>query len=226
MQDSVAQAVAQAIQINVTQQERMQLATPRTVDPEAYEAYLKGRILWDISGEWNLSKAREYFELAIRKDPGYARAWAGLADTYNRLASWGVLPRQEAAPRAQAAAEKALQLDSTLVEGVVALAGVKVDYEWDWSGAERLLKHAIELAPNSGYAHFGYAGLLAATGRKQAALRRSCGRWSGREGSPDRRQCRARQKGSASPDRSSLQAGKLPARRLRRQHAHNKGAPR
>ena len=177
VQDSVARAVAQAIQVKVTQQERSLLSTPRAVDPESYEAYLKGRYLWQLGGEENLAKSLEYLQQSTQKDPGYALAWAGMASAYNRLASWGVLPRREAAPLARTAAEKALQLDSTLGEGVVALAGVKMDYEWDWSGAERLLKHAIELAPNSGHAHAEYGILLAATGRKQegvAEMRRAC----------------------------------------------------
>jgi TolB-like protein/DNA-binding winged helix-turn-helix (wHTH) protein len=170
VQDSVARAVAQAIQVKVTQQERSLLSTPRVVDAEAYEAYLKGRYLTQLGGEEQFAKSLTYFQEATQKDPGYALAWAGVADAYNGLASWGVLPRRQAAPRARVAAEKALQLDSTLVEGVVALAVVKADYEWDWSGAERLLKRAIELAPNSGVAHARYATLLAATGRKQEGV--------------------------------------------------------
>jgi tetratricopeptide (TPR) repeat protein len=170
VQDSVAKAVAHAIQIRVTQQERSLLATQRTINPEAYEAYLKGRYLWEPGGEKNLAKSLEYFQLATQKDPGYALAWVGIADAYDRLASWGVLPRNQAAPRAQAAAEKALELDSSLVEPLVALASVKMDYDWDWSGAEQLLKRAIELSPNFAQAHLRYAGLLAVTGRKQEGL--------------------------------------------------------
>jgi len=107
LQDKVAQAVANEIQITVTPHEQAMLAGHREVDPLAYQYYSKGRYLWEISGEENLEKSRHYFEQAIEKDPGYALAWAGLADAYSWLASWGVVPRQEAAPRARAAAEKA-----------------------------------------------------------------------------------------------------------------------
>jgi TolB-like protein/DNA-binding winged helix-turn-helix (wHTH) protein len=170
VQDTVARAVAHEIQIRVTPQERTLLATPRAVDPAAYEAYLKGRYLWDHPTEENLRKSQEYFQQAIGKDPGYALAWAGLADTYNHLANWGVLSRQDSAPRARAAAEKALELDNSLVGPMVALASVKTLYEWDWAGAERLYKRAIELSPNYGTAHLQYAVYLAEVGRPREAV--------------------------------------------------------
>ncbi|HKE27435.1 MAG TPA: winged helix-turn-helix domain-containing protein [Bryobacteraceae bacterium] len=170
VQDSVARAVAQAIQIKVSGQEGSLLATQRTVDPEAYEAYLKGRYFWQPGGEKNEAKSLEYFQQAIQKDPSYAPAWAGVADAYLRLASWGVLPAREAAPQVRAAAEKALTLDSNLIEPLVALVGVKTWCEWDWSGAEQLCKRAIQLSPNSGQAHSAYSMLLAATGRMQEGI--------------------------------------------------------
>jgi TolB-like protein/DNA-binding winged helix-turn-helix (wHTH) protein len=170
LQDAVANAVAHEIQIKVTPRERSLLATPRAVDPAAYEAYSKGRYLWERKGEENLKKSREYYEKAIEKDSGYAMAWAGLADTYGGLANWGVLPRQDTAPRARAAAEKALELDHSLAGPLVALAEVKMNYEWDWDGAERFFKRAIELSPNYGNAHLGYATYLAEVGRRPEAV--------------------------------------------------------
>jgi TolB-like protein/tetratricopeptide (TPR) repeat protein len=188
VQDAVAKAVAQAIQIKVTPRERSLLATTREIDPPAYEAYLKGRYLWErvcsgcagISGsepgggassqEENLEKSREYFEQAIQKNPSYALAWAGLADTYSYLATWGVVSHQDALPRARAAAEKALELDSSLAGPLATLALVKIDYEWDWAGAEQLLKRAIELSPNYGTAHQVYATYLAEVGRTPEAV--------------------------------------------------------
>ena len=170
LQDAVATAVAHEIQVKVTPREQAALATPRAVNPEAYEAYSKGRYLWERKGEENLKKSREYFEQAIEKDSGYALAWAGLADTYGSLANWGVLPRQDTAPRARAAAEKALELDPSLAGPLVALAEVKMNYEWDWDGAERFFKRAIELSPNYGNAHLGYATYLAEVGRTREAV--------------------------------------------------------
>jgi eukaryotic-like serine/threonine-protein kinase len=170
LQDAIAKDVASEIQIKVTQRERTLLATARVIDPAAYEAYMKGRYLWELSGEESLRKSREYFEQATEKDPSYALAWAGLADTYNRLAGWGVLSNQDAMPRARAAAEKALELDNTLVQPLVTLAVVKMNYEWDWAGAERLCKRAIELNPNYGEAHHIYATYLAEVGRLREAV--------------------------------------------------------
>ena len=170
LQDRVASAVAREIQIQMTPRERTLLATPRVVDPAAYEAYMKGRYLLERGSEENLRKSQDYFEQAIKKDPGYALAWAGLADTYDRLASWGVVSRQDSAPRARAAAEKALKLDNSLAGPLVTLASVKMNYEWDWAGAERLCKRAIELNPNYGYAHLAYATLLAELGRAREAV--------------------------------------------------------
>lgn len=170
VQDDVAKAVARAIQIKVKPAEQSLLTTPRAVNPEAYEAYLKGRYWATRPTEENISRSRGYFEQAIEKDPGYALAWAGLADAYKRLSGWGVLPSQDALPRARAAAEKALELDTNLVSPLVTLAGVKMNYEWDWAGAERLAKRAIELSPNDGEAHHVYATYLAETGRKEEAV--------------------------------------------------------
>jgi Tfp pilus assembly protein PilF len=126
--------------------------------------------LWEHPTEENLRKSREHYEKAIEKDPAYALAWAGLADTYSWLASWGVLGSQDARPRARAAAEKALELDNSLVGPLVTLANVKVNYEWDWAGAERLCKRAIELSPDYGNAHHEYATYLAETGRLREAV--------------------------------------------------------
>ena len=170
LQDSVAKTVAHEIQIKLTPREQAALATHRSIDPVSYELYLKGQHLWEISGEPGLKKSREYFEQAIDRDPGYALAWAGLADAYVRLASWGVLPRQEAAPRARAAAKKALELDDSLPRPLVTLAETKMNYEWDWAGAEQLFKRTIELNPNYAGAHAVYATYLAAVGRTDEAL--------------------------------------------------------
>jgi TolB-like protein/DNA-binding winged helix-turn-helix (wHTH) protein/Flp pilus assembly protein TadD len=170
LQDLVASAVAREIQIQLTPRERTLLASRRAVDPEAYEAYMKGRYLWEGASEENLRKSQDYFEQAIKKDPGYALAWAGLADTYDYLASWGVVPRKDSAPRARAAAQKALDLDSGLAGPLITLASAKTNLEWDWAGAERLCKRAIELNPNYGHAHHWYATFLAAVGRVREAV--------------------------------------------------------
>jgi TolB-like protein/DNA-binding winged helix-turn-helix (wHTH) protein/Tfp pilus assembly protein PilF len=174
LQDTVAQAVANSIKVKLTPRERTVLATRRAVNAEAYETYLKGRYFLNTleAGipEERFPKSRGYFQQAIEQDPGYAPAWAGLAECDGRLAQFGLVPRAEAYTRAMAAAEKALQLDDRLSEAVTRLARVKTEFEWDWAGAERLYQRAIELDPNSGTAHQGYAVHLAAVGRPLAAL--------------------------------------------------------
>ena len=170
LQDSVAEAVAHSIQVKLTPQERTLLSAPRAVNAEAYESYLKGRYFMARQSEENLEKSKEYFQHAVEKDPGYALGWAGLAESYNQLGAYGVSPRAEAYPRAKAAAEKALELDPVLAEPMVTLARLRREYEWDWDGAERLYKRAIDLNPNYGAAHQSYAVHLATAGRPMDAL--------------------------------------------------------
>jgi tetratricopeptide (TPR) repeat protein len=131
---------------------------------------IKGRYRWELSGEKNLEESRQYLQQAVAADPGYALAWAGLADTYNALVDWGVDSSEVARPQARAAAERALDLDSSLVGPLVTLAEVKMDYEWDWAGAERLCQQVVALAPNYGSAHDVYATLLAEIGRTRDAV--------------------------------------------------------
>ena len=169
LQDAVAEAVAHSIRAKLTP-EQSALPAPRAVNAAAYEAYLKGRYFLARNSEENLEKCKEYFQQAIEKDPGYALGWAGLADSYTLLGTYGVSPRAEMFPRARAAAEKALELDNSLVEPMVTLARLKREYERDWDGAERLYRRAIDLNPNYGAAHQSYAVQLAVTGRPKEAL--------------------------------------------------------
>jgi TolB-like protein/DNA-binding winged helix-turn-helix (wHTH) protein/tetratricopeptide (TPR) repeat protein len=167
LQDAVANAVAHEIQIKVTPQERARLTTPRGVNPEAYEAYLRGQYLNPT--EENLKKMRDYFLQSTDKDPGYAPAWAGLAMTYGMMAPYGVLPPQDSEPRARVAVDRALQLDPDYVTAIALRGSVKTE-AWDWTGAERDFKHAIELNPNSAVAHMAYSSFLAQVGRTREAV--------------------------------------------------------
>jgi TolB-like protein len=169
VQDAVAKSVAREIRVKLSPQDEKRLEV-HAISPEAHEAYLKGRYFWEQSGEANLIKSRDYFQLAIDEEPGYAAAWAGLASSYNRLASWGVMARATSSPKAKAAAEKAMELDGSLVEPYVALAEEKANYEWDWAGAEHVYRKAIDLSPGYGEAHHEYATYLAAAGRMQEAV--------------------------------------------------------
>ena len=166
-QDAVANAVAREIQIKVTPQEHARLTTPRAVNPEAYDFYLRG--LYLNPTEENLPRMRDYFLQSTDKDPGYAPAWTGLGMTYNMMAAYGVLPPEDAEPRARLAIERALRLDSDNVAAIALLGSVKAD-AWDWAGAEREFKRAVELNPNSAIAHMAYSSFLAQVGRTGEAV--------------------------------------------------------
>jgi adenylate cyclase len=151
-----------------------EVARGHTDDVEAYHHYLRGRYHWHRRDDpqrrqENLRKSLENFEAALSADPGFALAWAGLADTYASLA--GVMPPQEAYGRAKAAALQAVKHDERLAEGHVALARILVFHEWDWVGAGTAYRRAIELSPSYATAHQWYAMYLLHLGRGDEALR-------------------------------------------------------
>jgi TolB-like protein/Tfp pilus assembly protein PilF len=171
VQGAVAQAIASAIkgQLSLGDQER--LSAPRPIDPKAYLPYARGRYLWNKRTPESLEGAITYFEQALAEDPAYAAAYSGLADAHFYLGyGFGRVPAREAMPRAKAAALKALELDETLAEAHTSLALVKVFYDWDWAGAEREFRRAIELNPNYATAHHGYTVLLAAMHRSEESV--------------------------------------------------------
>jgi len=169
LQGEVARAIADEVRVKLTPDVQARLARAHPVDPEAYEAYLRGRYFWNKRTEDGYKKAIAYFEQALENDPGYAVAWAGLADCYNLLANYDFLTPKEGFPKAKAAATKALELDETLAEGHASLGYVKDNYEWDWPGAEREIKRAIELAPNRADFHGLHADFLVSMGRLEDA---------------------------------------------------------
>jgi len=171
LQREVARAVANEIQIQLTPQEQVRLSTARTVDPEAYQLYLKGRFYWNKRTEADLKRGIEYFQQAIDLDPNYALAYPGMADCYSLL-GWdlfgGLAPR-EALPIAKAAAVRALEKDDSLAEAHNSLAWTKLVFDWDWAGAESEFKRAVELNPGYAVAHQWYAECLAGIGRYEEA---------------------------------------------------------
>ena len=171
LQSEVARAITQEIQVQLTPQERSRLATARPVDPEAFDAYLKGRSLfWDLKARENLGRSAEHFQQAIRKDPRYARAHAALAECYALMGGREDLPPRQIFPQVEAAAREALRIDDQLAEAHNALGAVQMLYLWDLRGAERAFQRAIELNPGYANAHNWYGNLLAATGRREAAI--------------------------------------------------------
>jgi serine/threonine-protein kinase len=176
LHDEVAQAVAREIRIALTPEERAGLARARTVDPDAYLLYVKGRFLWDRRTEESINRAIGYFTQAVGRDPSYAAALSGLADCYLSLGfsfDVGSLAPGEAIPKAKDAATKALALDDSLAEAHNSLAYAKLTYDWDWNGAEAAFKRSLRLNPGYAQAHHWYAHLLSSSRRFDEALAES-----------------------------------------------------
>ena len=148
MYSEMARAIAGRMQVKLAPQEETRLAAARQVNPEAYEAYLQGQFHWYKLTRPDLDIALQYFESALAKDPNYAQAYVGIASVWVGRQQQGFVPRSEAAPKAKAAAAKALELDSMLAEVHDTLAGIRTWTDWDWEGGEAEYRRAIELNPN------------------------------------------------------------------------------
>jgi len=176
LQSDVARAVARAIALTLTPHAQARLASARSVRPESYEEYLRGRFFWNRRTEAALKQALGYFQRAIAADPDDARAYSGLADCYSALgasSTVGGLPPRQAMPDAKAAALKALQIDATLAEAHNSLAFVHLLYDWDLAASEREFRLALELDPEYTTAHHWYSHCLLALGRTDESLTES-----------------------------------------------------
>ena len=154
VQDDISKSIVNTLQLRLAASTRTARSVPENL--ETYDLYLQGRYHW---GRWRSEGAEnaiQYFEQAIAKDPKYAAAYAGLADSYAWLGFFGALPPNEAMPKARQFAQQALALDDSSAEAHTSLGYVKSLYEFDWSAAEREFKRAIQLNPNSSGAHFAY----------------------------------------------------------------------
>ena len=172
VQNQVARAIAEEIRIEVTPREQAALKSARKIDPDAYEAYLKGRYSWNRRTADGLKKAVDYFNQAIARDPHYAAAYSGLADTYALLGDWqyAVMPAKEAMPKALSAARKAVELDDGLGEAHASLAFCLEGFDWDFAAADREFRRAVELSPGYATAHHWYAWHLSLLGRNKEAI--------------------------------------------------------
>jgi TolB-like protein/DNA-binding winged helix-turn-helix (wHTH) protein/Tfp pilus assembly protein PilF len=172
LQNQVAAAIVSQIRIKLTPQDKESLATTRPINAGAFEDYLKGRYYWGKRSEDALDKAIHYFQSATEKDSNYALAYAGLADCYGILgaAIVGTIPTSEVAPKAKAAAKRAVELDPTLAETQTALATVQFNDDWNWKAAETGFRHAIQLNPSYATAHQRYSLYLIAMGRTEESL--------------------------------------------------------
>jgi len=170
LQSELAQAIAQEVQVKLTPQERKHLAQTRAVDPEAYEAYLKGRYHWNRRSRDGLGKATQHFQQAIARDPTYAAAYAGLADCVSILGWWGFVSPERGCGKGKALALKALEFDPSLPEAHTSFAWSTAYYDYDFPKCEREFRLAIELNPNYATAR-GWHGLtLSMIGGYEEAL--------------------------------------------------------
>jgi tetratricopeptide (TPR) repeat protein len=172
LQKRVASDIAERIRIALTPQERADLRNATVVDPQAYEDYLRGRYFWNKRSADGVKRAIDYFNQAIAKDPNYAPAYSGLADSYIVLGGWpgAVMDPKEAYPRAKAAASKALELDNTLGEAHTSLAMSIEQFVWDWDAAGTEFRRGVELNPGYATGHQWYADHLAETGSINEAI--------------------------------------------------------
>ncbi len=174
LQNDVAQAIAQQVRAQLTPQQQAQFRSAGSVNPDAYEAYLRGR--YYLSNQFTMAQplnmAKSYFEESIRKDPGFALAYSGLADSYVYLAFFGqgLLPPDRAYRSAKEALRKAVELDDSIGEAHDTLGVLRWRFEWNWDAAEREFNHAIALAPSYSCAHEDRAVYLSFIGRRADAL--------------------------------------------------------
>jgi serine/threonine-protein kinase len=179
VQDEIAAQVARTLAPALTAGEAARAGRSRTPDLEAYHLYLRGRHSWNKRHQGGLQTAVRYFAGAVDRDPAYAAAYAGLADTYGLLALdvYGVLAPSEAMPRAKAAAERALDLEPGLADARAARAWVRLHYDWDWQGSEDDFRASLDLDPGRATTHHWYSFLLSARGRHEEAAREARRAW-------------------------------------------------
>ena len=171
IRQDIAKEISAKLRSELTAEETMQLARTYTNDDQAHAAYLKGRFQEVKRTTASYHKAIQHFEEALSRDPNYARAYAALSRCYRTLAApLYALPPEEAMPKAEQMAMKALGLDDQLAEARAALAWVRMNYDWNSGEAEREFKKAIELDPSSYDAHYGYALLMSGLGRHEEGI--------------------------------------------------------
>jgi TolB-like protein/DNA-binding winged helix-turn-helix (wHTH) protein/Tfp pilus assembly protein PilF len=173
LQGEIARTITDRIEVTIGGPKRTLAAVQPALSPgtyDAYDLYLKGRYFWNKRSTQGFERAVECFQQAIAKDPTYARAYAGLADSYALMSSYSMAPQNELMPKARTAALKALQLNEQLAEAHTSLALIEETYEWDWQNAEEEFRRAIQLDPNYATAHHWFAEHLAFQGRFDEAF--------------------------------------------------------
>ena len=165
VQEEVSKKISQNLRLRLTGQDEEKLAKRYTHDAEAYQLYLKGRYFWNRRNEEGFRNGIEYFKRAEEKDPTFALAFSGLADSYALLCDIGVVRPVDEMPKAKAAAQKAVDADPTLAEAYTSRAFVRLAYDWDWLGAQSDFQQAIRLNPKYPTAHQWYASYLMQMGK-------------------------------------------------------------
>jgi TolB-like protein/DNA-binding winged helix-turn-helix (wHTH) protein/Tfp pilus assembly protein PilF len=170
VQDSISQRVVGALAVRLSAPEKNQIAKRFTENGEAYQLYQKGRYFWNKRTPEGLLKSIDFLEQAVKQDPNYALAYAGLADAYIAATNFNVVTRNEVYPRAKQAALKALSIDSSLAEAHAALAFSSLLFDWNWKVSEAGFRTAIELSPNYGQVRQWFAVSLVSAGRFSEAM--------------------------------------------------------
>jgi adenylate cyclase len=170
IQEQVSEKIVEALRMKITGEEKTHLQKRYTDNTEAWQCYLQGRYLWNKRNENSLKSAIKYFEKALEKDPDYALAWVGLADTYSLMGEFTIMSRRELLPKLRTAIHKALELDNQLGEAHISLAISVMLNEWDWDRAEKEFKLGLELSPNYATGHHWYAEWLLFTGNTERAM--------------------------------------------------------
>jgi serine/threonine protein kinase/Tfp pilus assembly protein PilF len=170
IQEEISLAIVDKLKLKLLKNEKEKLIKRYTDDHEAYNLYLKGRFFWYRRYEGGLQKGIEFFQQAIAKDPRYALAYVGIADSFGSLGQFSFIPPKEAWPRAKAAAKKALEIDPELAEAYASLGWISMYYDWDWQAAEKEFKQAIKRNPDYALAHIWYGYCLAIAGRMNESI--------------------------------------------------------
>jgi TolB-like protein/Flp pilus assembly protein TadD len=171
LQSEVARTIAQEIKVTLTPQEQARMVETRPINPEAYQAYLKGRFYWNKRTSDGLKKAVDYFQQTIALAADWPLGYAGLADAYLLMPEYSSMRTSEAIPKARAAAVKALEMDESLAEAHATMGQIATHYDWNWAIAAREFERLLALTPNYATAHHWYAEHLMITGRHDAAIR-------------------------------------------------------